>query len=196
MVILVQTFDSNLTFMYAIERKPPLQLAPETVFKSTFQMAKCHRDRVPLASEGIRNCGVHSGDMEKAGRNSDMSFKARIHSLHLFTGLLPFLWGSSFSPPRHSPSALGRGVDWPAVIFVVTGYLEQPPGLGTQTGPKLKMVLRPLLLQSPRPSSCLGGGVGSPSRTSDPCSTGPTGMGGAGSVLLRVLLGVESEKVG
>jgi hypothetical protein len=38
--------------MYAVERKPSLQLAPETVFKSTFQMVKYHRDGVPLASEG------------------------------------------------------------------------------------------------------------------------------------------------
>lgn len=30
--------------MYAIERKPSLQLAPETVFKSVFQMVKYHRD--------------------------------------------------------------------------------------------------------------------------------------------------------
>lgn len=190
MIILVQTFDSNLTFMYAIERKPSLQLAPETVFKSTFQMVKYHRDRVPLASEGIRNCGVHSGDMEKAGRNSDILLRWRIHSLlNLFTGLPPFLWGSSFSPPGHSPPALGRGVDCSAVIFVVTGHLEQPPGLGTQTGPKLKMVLRPMLLQSRRPSSCLGGGVGSLAQTSGPCSAGPTGMGGGG-------LGVKKERVG
>lgn len=62
-----------MTFMYAVERKPSLQLAPETVFKSTFQMVKYHRDRVPLASEGIRDCGVHSGGVAKAGRNSEVS---------------------------------------------------------------------------------------------------------------------------
>lgn len=41
--------------------------------------------------------------------------------LHYFSNarLLSSL-GSSFSPPEHFPPALGRGVDWPAVIFVVT----------------------------------------------------------------------------
>lgn len=42
--------------MYAIGRKPSLQLAPETVFKSTFKMVKYHRDRVPLASAGTGDC--------------------------------------------------------------------------------------------------------------------------------------------
>lgn len=96
--------------MYAVERKLSLQLAPETVFKSTFQMVKYSRDRVPLASEGIRDCGVHSGGAEKAGRTSEVSlsrqgfspmlipmpeggplFLSLLHLAGVSTGLLLFL---------------------------------------------------------------------------------------------------------
>lgn len=104
--------------MYAIERKPPLQPAPETVFKSTFQMAKYHRDRVPLASEGIRNCGVHSGDVEKAGRNSDILLRRGFTLSYTYSQACRLSSGAPLSHLLDTPLLLLAGVLTGLLLFL------------------------------------------------------------------------------
>lgn len=72
-------------------KESPLQPAPETVFKSIFQMVKYHRARVPLAFEGMRNCRACCGD-GKAARDS------RVHLIEQGFSPTPIQMPAS-SPP-------------------------------------------------------------------------------------------------